>query len=75
MSVRHGGSGVTESVDKVVRFNFDINDKHGDDYQKVSMVETMKVVAEEHGGTRKWVDKTRKWVKKGEVKEICEKKN
>ena len=43
------------SGDEAVRFDFDGGGDGG--YRRVSVVETARVAAEEHGGARKWIDK------------------
>ncbi|MED6225322.1 hypothetical protein PIB30_092637 [Stylosanthes scabra] len=43
------------SGDEALRFEFDGDD--GESYRRVSVVDSARVIAEEHGGARKWVDK------------------
>ncbi|KAL1295190.1 hypothetical protein HN51_056057 [Arachis hypogaea] len=43
------------SGDEALRFEFDGND--GESYRRVSVVDSARVMAKEHGGARKWVDK------------------
>ncbi|OIV89657.1 hypothetical protein TanjilG_10663 [Lupinus angustifolius] len=44
------------SGEEALRFELD-SDESGGGYRRVSVVETARIAAEEHGGVRKWVDK------------------